>query len=231
MYGWSFSARTVEEVGRLLRAMEKHRYLAERDLRVHWALDMALAGLDERFAEAAVRFQSTRSARPDIEMGSRDPSLWRPVDVEQVLAALAALWEPGSRGEAARAALSMALRAEGVLPTSHEPFAADADEPPHPELILLDWTLLPVDQLDVEHHAGALRAMQDSGDEVEPSAGCYVEGPTLSESELTRLTQGVLPVEPVFWADGPYSYCDYVFRGVARAAKLVDPPSGYRDFE
>jgi hypothetical protein len=231
MYGWSFAARTVEEVGRLLRAMETHRYLAEKDLQIHWSIDMALAGLDDRFAEAAVRFQSIRAERPQLEMGSRDPVLWRAVDVEQVLAALAALWEPGSRGDAARAALSMALRAEDVPPTTHAPFDYAVDEPPHPELVLLDWSLLPIDELDTERHAGALRAMEDSGDEVDPSESSYVEGPTLTESELTGLNRGILPADPVFWADGPYSYCDYVFRGVARAARLVDPPCGYRDFE
>jgi hypothetical protein len=31
------------------------------------------------------------------------------------------------------------------------------------------------------------------------------------------------------WSDGPYSYSDYVFRGVAKAAKLVEPPIGYQD--
>jgi len=40
---------------------------------------------------------------------------------------------------------------------------------------------------------------------------------------------GVLPDDFLIWCDGDYSYVDYVFRGVARAAKLVEPPVGIRD--
>jgi len=39
----------------------------------------------------------------------------------------------------------------------------------------------------------------------------------------------VLPGEWMMWADGPYSYADYLFRGVERAANLVEPPVGYCD--
>lgn len=231
MYGWTFAARTVEELGRLLRAMGRHRYLSETDLRVHWSVDAALAGLDDRFGEAAVRFGSARVVEPDLDLGSRDPRLWRSVDEEQVLAALAAFWDPGERGQIARAALSLALRSADVPTGIGEPFAADPDEPPHPELVLLDWVMVSVDQLDAERHAGALGAMEDSGEEVAASEPCYVEGPTLSELELTSIVQGVLPVDPVFWGEGPYSYLDYLFRGVARSAKLVEAPLGYRDFD
>ena len=40
---------------------------------------------------------------------------------------------------------------------------------------------------------------------------------------------GVLADDFMIWADGPYAYVDYVLRGAAKAAKLVDPPVGYRD--
>jgi hypothetical protein len=43
--------------------------------------------------------------------------------------------------------------------------------------------------------------------------------------------RGVLPVDFLVWSDGDYSYVDYIFRGVAKAARLVDPPVGIRDFE
>ena len=40
---------------------------------------------------------------------------------------------------------------------------------------------------------------------------------------------GVLADDFVLWSEEPYAYADYVFRGVAKSAKLVDPPVGYRD--
>jgi hypothetical protein len=40
-----------------------------------------------------------------------------------------------------------------------------------------------------------------------------------------------LPVDLLDWSDGDYSYVDYIFRGVAKAARLVDPPVGIRDLE
>ena len=40
---------------------------------------------------------------------------------------------------------------------------------------------------------------------------------------------GVLNDDFMVWSDPPYAYADYVFRGAAKAAKLVDPPIGYED--
>ena len=39
----------------------------------------------------------------------------------------------------------------------------------------------------------------------------------------------MLPEDFLVWSEGPYPYADYVFRGAAKAAKLVDPPEGYYD--
>ena len=232
MYGWSFAARTIDEVGSLLSALGKHRYLAEVDHRLHWAVDAALAIVDPSFEGAAASFAAVRSERSDLELGSRDPALWRSAQVDEVIAALDAFWDPDARGQKARAALRRALRDEGIDAPEHAPFQADADEPPHPELVLLDWVLLPVDELSTERHAGALRAMADSGEDVAASEPSYLEGPTLSEVELCDgCPRSVLPSDFTVWADGPYRYCDYVFRGAGRAAKLVDPPVGYRDVD
>jgi len=230
MYGWSFAARTADEVGRLLGALCKHRYLKEADLCVHFAVDRALRSALPGCAVAAARFEAIVEATDDLDLTSRDPRLWRSIEVEQLVTVVATLLDPEPSGRQARASLVAALRKAEIGQPPHEPFTSDVDEPPHPELILLDWVLLPVDELDAERHAGALRAMADSGDEVDPSEPVYVEGPTLTEAELTvGIAHGVLPSDPIFWADGPYSYCDYVFRGVARAARLLDPPVGYRD--
>ncbi len=43
MMAWSFSARSVDEVARLIRALSKNRYVSEVDHRIHWAVDAALA--------------------------------------------------------------------------------------------------------------------------------------------------------------------------------------------
>ena len=40
---------------------------------------------------------------------------------------------------------------------------------------------------------------------------------------------GILPSDPIVWADGPLPYVRYVFAGVSRAAKLPEPPIGPDD--
>ena len=96
--------------------------------------------------------------------------------------------------------------------------------------MLLDWVLLPVDELDADRHAGALTALEESGEEIDPSAPIYQEAAVLSASELVLgAPNGVLGADFLVWSEGPYSYADYVFRGASRAAKLSDPPEGYRD--
>lgn len=230
MFAWSFAARTTEEVARLVRALGKHRYVQEVDHRIHWAVDQALAD-HPAFSAHAAAFEARRRREPSLELGSRDPSLWRPAPTDEVIAALTTFWTPDDAGAHARERLLGVLLASGIPAGDHEPFKSRADDPPHPELILLDWVLLPVDELDVDRHTGALNALDESGEEINPSAPIYQEGPTIAAPELTAGAQnGLLPEDFFVWCDGPYPYADYVFRGVAKAAKLVDPPVGYRDF-
>ena len=54
-----------------------------------------------------------------------------------------------------------------------------------------------------------------------------VQPPNTGESDGAE--QAALPCDLMLWADGPYSYVDYVFRGVSKVAKLQTPPVGYRD--
>lgn len=213
--------------------MGRHRYVGEADLRLHFAIDRALARLD-RGAHGACELAFSRRATEvgDLELDSRDPRLWRAATADEVASVMELFWTRAPEGEAARRHLGEVLRQAGLGEPDHTPFESDVDEPPHPELVMLDWVFLPVDELDTERHRGALKAMEDSGDEVDPSEPIYVEGPTLSEAELVAgCPRGTLPSDPVFWADGPYSYVDYVFRGVGKAAKLVEGPVGYRDVD
>ncbi len=229
MLAWSFAARTADEVGRLVRALGRHRYLHEADLRLHFLVDRALAGLPE-FAGHAAAFEARLRREPDLDPRSRDPSLWRPATSDEVIAALTAFWTPDAAGMEARERLLDALEALDLLGEEHEPFASPPEEPPHPELVMLDWVLLPVDELDADRHAGALAALEESGEEINPSAPIYPEAAVISASELVLgAPNGVLADDFLVWSEGPYPYADYVFRGASKAAKLVEPPVGYRD--
>jgi len=232
MHAWSFAARTLDEIERLLRALGKHRYVREADHRLHFSVDQALSEVAP-FAEQHAAFRRRLAADASLDVASRDPRLWRPASLDEVLAVLAAFWAPTRVGTARRFAerLERAVASTGLPPAEHAPFACPPDSPPHPELVLLDWELLPVGDLDPERHAGALAAMEDSGDEAHPTAPIYQEGPILALPELASgASNGVLAEDFLIWSDGPYAYADYVFRGAAKAAKLLEPPIGHRDF-
>lgn len=229
MYAWSFAARTAEEVGRLLRALGRHRYLREADLRLHFTVDRALRA-DPVFARHAAAFDVRAARERDLDLRSRDPSLWRPAPIDEIIAALTAFWTPDPAGEVAREALLDALEALDLDLAQHEPFTTPVEQAPFPELILLDWVLLPVDELDADRHAGALSALEDSGDEVHASSPVHQEACALSAPELVLgAPNGVLAEDLILWSEEPYAYANYVFRGAAKAAKLVESPVGYRD--
>ncbi|MFT3773738.1 MAG: hypothetical protein QM820_50845 [Minicystis sp.] len=229
MYAWSFAARTADEVGRLVRALGRHRYLREADLRIHFTVDRALAA-NPVFARHAAAFAERVKREPDLDLRSRDPSLWRAATADEIAAALTTFWTPDAAGEEARERLLDILEELDLSLSEHEPFDSPIEEPPHPELILLDWVLLPVDELDPDRHAGALAALEDSGDEIVASAPIYQEAVVLAAPELVLgAPNGVLAEGFVIWSEGPYAYADYIFRGASKAAKLVEPPEGYRD--
>jgi hypothetical protein len=230
MLAWTFAARTAEEVGRLLRALGRHRYLREADLRIHFTVDRALGPDLPELARHAAAFEARRRREPELDLRSRDPSLWRPASVDEIVTVLDTFWTPGERATRAHERLLDALDTLGYLGGEHEPFASPPEEPPHPELVLLDWVLLPVDELDADRHAGALGALEESGEEVDPSAPVYQEATVLSSSELVLgAPNGALREDFLVWSEGPYPYADYVFRGASKMAKLVEPPVGYRD--
>lgn len=223
MLAWTFPAKTPEQIAALLRALGQHRYVREIDHRIHWAIDAALAQ-DPRFLPHAAGHMSRREREPNLDLLSRDPSLWRPASIEDVIAALSAFWDPGFAGIVARAQLHSTLESAGFELPSHDPFDSDPEDPPHPELIELNWILHSIDDLDADRHAGALRAMEEAQEEVDVSAPVYQEGPCLSAVELIEGSEGgELLGEFYVWSDGPTSYADYVFRGAAKIAKLSEP--------
>jgi hypothetical protein len=231
MLAWTFSARTVDEVAALLRAMGRHRYVREVDHRIHWSIDEALSDRPP-FDTRAARFRERRTNEGDLDPSSRDPSLWKYADTEVVIEALSAFWTPGELGERSAHKLGDVLRGAEIEPPAHAPFQSNPEDPPHPELILLDWEFFPIDELDPERHSGALRALELAGESIDASAPVYVESTCIAYPELVLgAPRGVLPVDFLVWCDGDYSYVDYVFRGVAKAAHLVDPPVGIRDVE
>lgn len=231
MYAWSFAARTPDEVGRLVRALSKHRYVHEADLRLHFTIDRALSATP-LFARHAAVFEGRRQRERDLDLRSRDPSLWRPATIDEVVIALTTFWTPDEAGEAARDKLLDELEALGLDHAEHPPFESPAEEAPFPELVLLDWVLLPVDELDADRHAGALTALSESGEEINASVPIHQEATAIAAPELVMgASNGLLVSDFVVWSELPYAYADYVFRGAAKAAKLVDPPEGYRDID
>lgn len=230
MVAWSFSAKTLDELGRLLRCLGKHRYVEEVDHRLHWMVDAALAD-HPAFSAHAKSFEQRRAREPGLDVASRDPSLWRPAPLDEIMAALSAFWSEGEAAEQRRARLREILAATGLPVPDHAPFQASPESPPHPELVQLDWVLFAVDELDAERHQGALDAMEEWGEEVgQPSAPIYQEGPTIALPELCAgMRHGELVEEWVVWSEPPAAYADYVFRGASRAAKLDEPPVGYHD--
>src|SRR5262245_37641762 len=145
MLAWAFSVRSVDEVSRLVRALGRHRYVREVDHRIHWTVDHALADVPA-FAARAAAFAARRRTEHELEIASRDPSLWRAVTADEVVTVLDAFWSPSQGQQLYRRRLVEALAETGLAPATHAPFHAPPDEPPHPELIQLDWVLLPVDE-------------------------------------------------------------------------------------
>lgn len=230
MLAWTFAARLIDEVARLVRAMEKHRYLVEVDHRIHWTVAAALSDLP--MFEARTRAFEALAEGQDLHRGSRDPLLWSAATGEEVIAALTALWGPGDETQQRRARLVALFHQHDLPIVAHEPFESEPDAPPFPELVLLDWVFLPVDELDTERHAGVLAALEDAKEEVHASERVYVEGPCLSIVELCDGAPfGILSEDMLIWGDGPYAYLDYVFRGVSKQAKLEEPPVGPHEFD
>lgn len=232
MLAWAFSCKTPEEVAALVRALGKHRYVREVDHRVHWMVDRALAPVIPSCADADGALRARAEGDADLDLSSYDPSLWRPASADEIAAILLAFWGGDDAAKDAAARLRGLLDEVSLPLPEHEAFEGDAEYPHHPQLLQLAWTLFAVGELDAERHVGALTAMEEAAEEVDVSQPIEQEGPDLGVAELTRgAPRGVLGKDFLVWADGPYAYNDYVFRGASKLAKLPDPPEGLQDLD
>lgn len=232
MIAWAFSCKTADEVGALIQALGKHRYVKETDLRVHWAVDAALADLLPGCMPHVEALQARQNADRDLDLSSYEPTLWRATTAAEVAAMLAVFWTPGEQATQAAANLRRVIEGVGLPLPDHAPFEGDSEYPHHPVLFQLSWTLYPIDELDAERHAGALKALEDASEEIDPGEAVEHEVMDLGVAELTGgAPNGVLTSDFLVWADGPYAYSDYVFRGASKVAKLPDPPEGLRDLD
>jgi hypothetical protein len=225
MLAWAFSAKTASEVC----ALGKHRYVRESEHKLHWMIDAALAE-QPSFSAAAAAYATLARTDPSLDRASYDERNWRSASVDEICAALSAFWAPGEESLPLRERLR-ALLTDAALPLAeHAPFEGDPESPAHPALVQLSWTLHAICDLDPERHAGAIAAMEEAGEEVDPSTPIDHEGPELGPRELLEgAPRGVLVSDFLVWADGPISYSDYVFRGASKVAKLPDPPESPDD--
>lgn len=231
MWAWSFACRTAPEVASLLGALGKHRYVREVDHRLHRLIDLTLAD-HPRFQRHAAELEALRRSDPEFDLSSRDPRLWRPASLDEIIEALSVFWSGSDASRLAGETLRAHIDGLGLVLPDREPFAGDPEDPEHPQLIELSWTLLPVVDLDAERHAGALAAMLEAAEEVDVSAAIEQEGPELGALELIAgAPRGVLGGDFLVWSEPPYAYADYIFRGASKMARLVDPPEGLRDLD
>jgi hypothetical protein len=231
MWAWSFACRTVPEVAALLGALGKHRYVREADHRLHRLIDRTLSE-HPTFRPRALELEALERADPDFDLSSRDPRLWRPASLDEIIEALSIFWSGSDASRLARQDLRFQIEELGLDLPRREPFEGDPEDPEHPELIQLSWTLLPIVDLDPERHAGALNAMLEAAEEVDVSAPIEQEGPEIGALELIEgAPRGVLVSDLLVWSEPPYAYADYVFRGASKVAKLVDPPEGPHDLD
>ena len=236
MIARTLSARTPEEIERLVRSLGSHRYVAGRLLLAHAFVFDALAGPaaaaeGDPLAEAQ-RWAEAILADASIDRASRDERLWRRATEREVGAALAAFWNGDPASDVARAKLAAHLEAIAApLPARDAPlFDESAEEEAFPVLIDAGWELLPLAALDPEKHRGAIESFGDpftfecarfEEKSAEGALPSLQELPAIGPHELLHGAEhGILRAPLVLWTEGSETYHDYVLRGVLRAAKL-----------
>jgi hypothetical protein len=222
--GHELPVLSAADAVRVVRALGGHRYVASR---LHLVHALVLAGEEGEGGEWARGVL----ADPSLDPASRDERLWRRSSEAEVCAVLERFWDPGERGEAARAALEAALaRLDLPLPEA-EPFDEAAEDDMHPVLVDCGWELVPLRELDPVRHKGLidwydepilLEAARFDEENAVPSRAHLEELPALGPKELLfGARAGVLAAPLVVWCEGDATYHEYVLRGVLRAAKIA----------
>ena len=192
----------------MVRALGKHRYVAGRMHFVH-----ALAACD------VLDWARDVIADDTVDKASRDERLVRPVSDEELGAVLARFWSEDTGAEACDALLERLERFEVEVVAPEED-----EEGVFPLLVDAGWELLPLGELDVERHRGAIEAF---GERIHYDVAKFEEQehlpPVVHLQELpaigaAELVHGLDPFG--IWLSGNETYQDYVIRGVLRAAKI-----------
>jgi hypothetical protein len=214
---------SVDAALRVVRALGAHRYVAGR---MHLVHALALEGAEGEGGAWASAILADRTVDPS----SRDERLFRSCTEAEVCAVLRRFWEPGERGDAARATLRAQLaRLELPLPEA-QPFDEDAEEDMHPVLVDCGWELVPLRELDPVQHRGLieyydepifLEAARFEEENAVPPRVHLQELSAIGPKELLfGATAGVLSSPLVVWCEGDATYHEYLLRGVLRAAKI-----------
>lgn len=220
MFGFDLGPRTGEELLRFVRALGQHRYVASRLHLVH-AFAVDAAGLGDDAGAWAKRVLGAAGA---IDLGSKDERLWRKATEAELGAVLAAFWGADADAEPARARLREHLAKIDVKADDAAlPFDEAAEDEIFPVLVDAGWELLPLAQLDLERHRGAIQSFDDfeiarfEEESAVPPIVTLHELPVMGPIELL----GAPDRAPfVLWQQGHETYLDYVLRGVVKMSKL-----------
>ncbi len=231
MVGYELAAIDVTAVGRVVRALGAHRYVAGRAHHVHAFAFAAVAGPYDVLAEAQA-WAGRAIDSSVLDIGSRDERLWRASSEAEIAAVLEVFWGP--ERTQAHERLHALYEGARIDWSTAEPFCETAEETMFPMLIDAGWELLPLTSLDHERHKGVI---QSYGEPIQFEVACFEEEsavpPPVYLQELSafgarELTNGVgddgsLTHPFVVWCDGPAAYVEYVLRGVARSARISEP--------
>ena len=86
----------------------------------HFTVDEALSD-HPSFAAKAAAFRERRAREPSLDVTSRDPSLWRYADTEEIIEVLTLFWTEGRDRERATARLAQTLAESGLGLASRPP--------------------------------------------------------------------------------------------------------------
>ncbi len=225
MIGFELENRTGEELVRFVRALGKHRYVASHLVLVHaFAIDAAADPAIPEANEWAKRVVGSGGA---IDLASKDERLWRKSTNDELVAVLNAFW--GENRAPAVARLENHLRSiKAEWNEEALPFDEETEEDVFPVLIDAGWELLPLRNLDLERHKGAIQSFSDfevarfDEESAIPPVPSLHELPQLGPLELLRPfdEDGTTRAPFVLWQQGHATYLDYVLRGVLKVSKI-----------